>query len=73
MSAEKDLIVTLDNGKEYAIVYNIMFNEKNYVYLAELEDFKNYIIGELANDEIIHVTDTNLLGQLIMEFAKLEE
>ena len=73
MNAEKDLIITLDNEKEYAVVYNLMFNEKNYVYLAELEDFKNYIIGELANDEIIHVTDANLLGQLIMEFAKIEE
>lgn len=71
MSEEKDVIITLDNDKKYTIVNTLMFNEKKYVYLVELEDFKNYIIGEIDNDEVVEVEDQNLLGQLIMEFSKI--
>ena len=57
MSEEKDLIITLDN-------------EKKYIYLVELDDFKSYIIGEVENDEVTEVEDKNLLGQLLIEFSK---
>ena len=50
----------------------LTFNEKKYVYLTELDDFNNYIIGEILNDEVIQVEDQNLLGQLIIEFSKLD-
>lgn len=71
MSEEKNLIVTLDNNKKYTIVNTIIFNEKKYIYLAELEDYKKFIIGEIENDEITLVSDNELLGQLIMEFDKI--
>ena len=70
MSEEKNLIVTLDNNKKYTLVNSILFNGKKYVYLAELEDYKNVIIGEIENDEITVVSDNELFGQLIMEFNK---
>ena len=57
MNKEKDLIVTLDNNKKY-------------VYLSGLDDYKDFIIGEIENDEITAVSDTNLFGQLIIEFNK---
>jgi hypothetical protein len=71
MKEEKNLIVTLDNNKKYALVNSILFNEKKYVYLAELEDYKNIIIGEMENEEITVVDDNELFGQLIMEFNKI--
>lgn len=71
MSEEKNLIVTLDNNKKYTIVNTIIFDEKKYIYLAELEDYKKFIIGEIENDEITLVSDNELLGQLIMEFDKI--
>lgn len=71
MNEEKNLIVTLDNNKKYALVNSILFNEKKYIYLAELEDYKNIIIGEIENDEITIVDDNELFGQLIMEFNKI--
>ena len=71
MKNNKDYILTLDNNKKYVMVNMLTFNEKKYVYLAELDDFNNYIIGEILNDEIIQVEDQNLLGQLIIEFSKL--
>ena len=45
--------------------------KKKYIYLAELEDYKKFIIGEIENDEITLVSDNELLGQLIMEFDKI--
>ena len=72
MKNNKDYILTLDDNKKYAMVNMLNFNEKTYVYLAELDDFNNYIIGEILNDEIIQVEDQNLLGQLIIEFSKLD-
>lgn len=71
MSEKKDLIVTLDNNKRYALVNSIIFNEKKYVYLSELEDYKKFIIGEIKNDEITLVNDDKLFGQLIIEFTKI--
>ena len=71
MKEEKDYIMTLDNGKKYAMVDAISFENKKYVYLAEINDFANYIIGEVVDDDqVIQVEDEDLLGKLIMEFAK---
>lgn len=70
MSEDKNLIVTLDNNKKYSMVSSIVFNGKKYIYLSELEDYKNIIIGEVENDEIIVVNDNELLGQLLIEFDK---
>lgn len=72
MKNNKDYILTLDDNKKYAMVNMLTFNEKKYVYLAELDDFNNYIIGEILNDEVIQIEDQNLLGQLIIEFSKLD-
>ena len=71
MNKEKDLIVTLDNNKKYVLVSSIMFEGKKYVYLSGLDDYKDFIIGEIKNDEITVVSDTNLFGQLIIEFNKV--
>lgn len=71
MKNNDDYILTLDDNKKYAMLNMLTFNEKKYVYLTELDDFNNYIIGEILNDEIIQVEDQNLLGQLIIEFSKL--
>lgn len=72
MKNNKDYILTLDDNKKYAMVNMLTLNEKKYVYLAELDDFNNYIIGEILNDEVIQIEDQNLLGQLIIEFSKLD-
>lgn len=73
MKNDKDYIITLDNNKQYAVVDILTFNEKKYIYLTELNDFANYIIGEVIDDEVIQVEDQNLLGQLIIEFSKLNQ
>ncbi len=70
MNKEKDLVITLDNNKKYVKVSSATLNGKNYIYLADILDYKNIVIGELVNDEIKVVNDTELLGQLLVEFDK---
>ncbi len=70
MSNEKKYILTIDD-KEYTLVDTLEFNGKKYVYLTELKDFSKYLIGELIDDEVIEIEDQSLLGQVILEFAKL--
>lgn len=56
MNEEKDLIITLDNGKKYTIVYNLIFNEKKYIYLGMQSvllannQLKCYTITGVANE-----------------------
>lgn len=70
---KKDYIITLDDGKEYALVKSIEFNGCNYVYLIELDNYENVLFGEVENDTLKIVEDKEFLSQLINEFAKAEE
>ena len=67
---EKNYILTLNNDKKYALVNSLKYNDKDYVYLSLLSDYKEYMICEVIGDEVIQVEDENLLGKLIMEFSK---
>lgn len=70
MNEGKEMIVTLDNNKDYSVVSSISFNGKKYISLINLEDCADCIIGEIQDDEITVVSDTELLNQLIVEFSK---
>ena len=71
MNKEKDIIITLDDDKRYVLIATIDFENKKYVYLSNLEDFKDIIIGEIINDEITEVEDLELFGKLLIEFSKI--
>lgn len=71
MTSDKDYVITLDNNKKYALVNTLTLDGKKYVYLANLDNFSDYIIGEVVNDEVIHIENQELLGKLILEFSKL--
>ena len=43
----KDYIITLDDNKEYALVNTIVYNNKHYVYLIEMDNFENCIFAEI--------------------------
>lgn len=68
---EKDLIVTLDDNKKYVIVSILEYQNNKYLYLSDIDDFKNIIIGKVENDEIDIVEDEELLGTLYIEFSKI--
>ncbi len=68
---EKNYILTLNNDKKYALVNSLKYNDKDYVYLSLLSDYKEYMICEVIDEEVLEVKDKNLLGQLILEFSKI--
>ena len=72
MNNEKDYVVTLDNDKKYIVVDSINYDNKIYLYLTEMDDKNKYMIGELDNEDLIEIEDKNLLGKLLLEFAKNE-
>ncbi|MBQ7790241.1 MAG: hypothetical protein IJ399_03155 [Bacilli bacterium] len=57
-------------GKEYNLIKNIIFNNKEYLYYVSHDDYKTYIICEYKNDEIVIVDDKKLLGKLVFELYK---
>ena len=57
-------------GKEYNLIKNIIFNNKEYLYYVSHDDYKPYIICEYKNDEIVIVDDKKLLGKLVFELYK---
>lgn len=57
-------------GKEYNLIKNIIFNNKEYLYYVSRDDYKTYIICEYKNDEIVIVDDKKLLGKLVFELYK---
>ena len=62
-------VVLLDDNKKYVIVEKLNHDNHTYVYLAELGNATNYIIGELENDIITDVEDQKLLKELILKFS----
>ena len=68
---EKNYILTLNNDKKYALVNSLKYDGKDYVYLSLLSDYKDYMICEVIDDEVLEVKDKNLLGRLILEFSKV--
>ena len=62
-------VVFLDDNKKYVIVEKLNHDNHTYVYLAELGNATNYIIGELENDIITDVEDKKLLKELILKFS----
>ena len=58
------------DGKEYNLIKNIIFNNKEYLYYVSHDDYKTYIICEYKNDEIVIVDDKKLLGKLVFELYK---
>ena len=62
-------VVLLDDNKKYVIVEKLNHDNHTYVYLAELGNATNYIIGELENDIKTDVEDQKLLKELILKFS----
>ncbi len=67
----KDYIITLDDNKEYALVSSMIYLDKKYVYLVEMDNHENVIFRELTNDTVKIIEDGELLAKVIDEFKKV--
>ena len=69
-------IITLDDKKEYIVVSNINYNEKEYIYIAEIGNPNNTKYAEVENENseiyisIIETTEEKLLNTLKPLFLK---
>lgn len=57
-------------GKEYTLIKNIIFNNKEYLYYVSPDDYKIYLICEKKNNNVIVVDDRKLLSKLVLELYK---
>ena len=57
-------------GKEYTLIKNIIFNNKEYLYYVSPDDYKIYLICEKENNNVIVVDDRKLLSKLVLELYK---
>lgn len=64
-------ILTLNNYKKYTVVYTIVFQSKNYVYLIDQEDYTNTMFCEYDDkDELKEVIDPEMIEQFMMQIKE---
>ena len=67
---EKGQVIELENSQKYAIADNINLDNKNYIYLVNLDNNSDICFAEYNSEKIIFVNDDNLYGRLIVEVYK---
>ena len=59
-------VLELDDEKNYAVISQINYNEKIYIYLIDIADNSKMMFCELQNDELVTVSDNKLLEKLVL-------
>ena len=67
---EKGDLLTLSNNKEYIVMDQVKFENKNYVYLISKDGISGIAICLYENDSLKPVKDEDLLKKLL---RKLKE
>lgn len=58
------------DGKEYNLIKNIVFNNKEYLYYVSPDDYRIYVICEKKENDIVIVEDRKVLSKLVLELYK---
>lgn len=70
MFAKNDL-VSLDDNKEYLIIDIVLIEQKKYIYLMDINDNKNFIVGLLnEKNQVLELTDENMIKKVFNEIKK---
>lgn len=65
---EKNDVVLLEDNKEYLIVDIVTIEEDKYVYLMEIDNNMNFIVGLLnEKNQLLEVTDENIIKKVFTE------
>lgn len=77
---KEDMIITLDDDKEYYVLDSLMNNNDNYIMIGEIDNNKDEITDNVKimyydsiNRMVRKVTDPNSLLQLSRLFAEKSE
>ena len=57
-------ILTLSDGREYAIAASGVYNNKTYVYIVNIKNKEDLKICSYENDELEEVTDEEFINKL---------
>ncbi len=63
-------LITLNNNKEYIVINQTIFNDKNYIYLVSKDGISSVVVGLLENDTLTTINDGDLLKLLLERFRQ---
>ncbi len=63
---EMGTVLELDNGKTYTVVSKVKYQEKEYLYLIDVNDNTNMMFCEFVGDELIAISDEGLIQKLVL-------
>ncbi len=63
---EAGTVLDLDDNNSYAVISNVEYNNKEYLYLVDLNDNSNMMFVEKIGNEIVPINDTKLAKNLIL-------
>ena len=58
-------IITLENEKKYLVAGKCNYSGKYYVYLVNIEEQTNVVLGIVENDDLQEVTDEEEFKQVM--------
>lgn len=63
-------LITLNNNKEYIVINQTNFNDKNYVYLVSKDGVSGIAVCLLENDTLTTINDGDLVKLLLEKFRQ---
>ena len=70
MDIKKNDILTLEDNNEYVVVSKVTYDDANYLYIVDLNDVKNIKFVKENNDEVLEISDKDLISELIPLFIE---
>jgi hypothetical protein len=64
----KGEVLTLNDNKQYTVVYSTEINFKKYAYLIELDNHSNMMLCEYNGNELEEVLDHNIIKEVVEKF-----
>lgn len=58
-------IITLENNKKYLVSGTCTYNNKYYVYLVNMENQLNCVLGSIEEDDLQEITDEEEFKQVM--------
>ena len=70
MDIEKKDIIVLSDQKNYVVVSKINYENNNYYYIVDIDDVANIKFVQEVGDELLELTDKELVTKLIPLFTQ---
>ena len=63
---QEHVVLTLSDGKKYAVVKALAYQDKEYLYLVDVEDALHQVLCELNDTKIRPITDLDQVNEIIL-------